>query len=156
MNDIRTFKKEAINKITNSYIKHLESITQDAETLERCHEDNPELVKSIYRMSTIDMCIKYESFTAEIIQKLTKWSIEYNRPWAYTRKAAKILNINIDKEYKHAHKIWDYYNALKHVNNKTRFNKLKIKKELRLDNNRITLEITHKALNQLLNKFIIK
>lgn len=140
--------------IVQEYIKEINSDFEISKQIANAVNRDKNLIETINNSTIISMCIKYEAFTSDLMSKIRRRQVTYNHPWSYTRAIAKILNVDISRQYKVAHDVWDYYNTLKHVNHATKVEELKIKKEYNINNSWDALRFVHNALIELLNCFL--
>lgn len=142
------------NTIVRSYIN---GIKQDFELskqiIKHMGTENRDIVEFVNNSTVIAMCIKYETFTTDLLSHIKNRQMSYNHPWANSRVIAKKMNINIDREYKNAHDAWDYYNSLKHVNSHSKLEAQKFTDEHNLQSSWDALKFTYHALIELLEKF---
>lgn len=139
--------------------KYLDEINKDLEyskiLIKHTGHDDPDLVTFVNDSTIISICIKYESFTSEVMKALREKDIAYNKPWAYTRYFMRILRLELDKEYELAHDAWEYYNSLKHENHKSQVEQTKFVKKHGIHNSWDALKFVHHAITDILKKFII-
>lgn len=111
-----------LEDLTEEYIKEINKDKEQADFIvSKVGKFDRELVDDIYDSALLRMCIKFESWTADAYQRIISHeNVKYNHPWAYTRMFASTLELDIHEEYEYAHDLWEIYNALKHVNYKTR------------------------------------
>ena len=102
--------------------------------------------------SIIGMCIKYETLTADLEEQIFNREPKYNHPWSNTREISKKLRVNITKEYAIAHDAWDLYNTLKHVNDKTEVEQVKLFKKYKLNGIQEAAIFVRNALINLIDK----
>lgn len=137
--------------------KYLEEINKDFEyskiIIQSVGKEDEELVEFVNDSAIISMCIKYESFTSEVMYALKEKDIAYNKPWQYTRYFMRIFKMDIDQEYDLAHDAWEYYNSIKHENHKSRVESTKFIKKHNIKNSWDALRFSHNAIILLLSKF---
>lgn len=138
--------------------KYLNEINKDLEyskiLINHTGHNDPELVTFVNDSTIISICIKYESFTSEVMTALREKDIAYNKPWAYTRYFMRILKLDLEKEYELAHDAWEYYNSLKHENHKSQVEQTKFVKKHGVRNSWDALKFVHQAISKILIKFI--
>lgn len=109
-----------VNNIIDTYINELKVVLEDSLYLVSLVEFDERLQKVIFNNAIMNMCIKYESFTSDVYEIISKDLVSYNKPWQYTRDIYKHFYIYDFREYDDARAIWKYYNALKHSNDITK------------------------------------
>ena len=141
-----------IIKLIDEHSKDIVKQYKIAKQIEMKFLDNEEIVEDTYNSSIIDMCIRFESFTSDLYEIISGREPRYNHPWANIRMIASKMSIDIKKEYKVAHDMWDYYNTLKHINSKMNIEKLKLVKEYEIKNAKDAANKVLAALKKLLLK----
>lgn len=146
-----------LEDLTEEYIKEINKDKEQADyIISKVGKFDQELVDDIYDSALLRMCIKYESWTADAYQRIISHeNIKYNHPWAYTRMFAHALDLDIHEEYAYAHDLWEIYNALKHVNYKTRLISNKIADKYNLKTAQDRMYAMRDALVSLLSRFKI-
>lgn len=146
-----------LEDLTKEYIKEINKDKEQADYIvSKVGRFDQELVDDIYDSALLRMCIKYESWTADAYQKIVSHeNVKYNHPWAYTRMFAHNLDIDIYREYEYAHDLWEIYNALKHVNYKTRLIANKMSEKYNLKTAQDRMNAMRDALTELLSRFLI-
>lgn len=137
------------------YLNEINKQMKMANKIDKALND-PEITNQIYISAILNMCIKYEAFIADYNEKLFGGTPQYNHPWSNTRNIAKKLKININKEYILAHDLWEYYNALKHINLKTQKDKKELDNKYVFKNSKEAAEFICLSLTNLVKKFIKK
>lgn len=142
-------------RLIDTYIKEMNHEIAEADyIISKIGKFDQDLVDDIYDSALIKVCIKYEAFTADAYQMLISGDqVSYNHPWSYTRQIAEVLGIDIHKEYEIAHDAWEIYNALKHINFKTKSQALKFTNKYNLRTSRERTIFITDALVNLLYKF---
>lgn len=139
--------------------KYLDEIDKDLEyskiLVQHTGHSNPDLVTFVNDSTIISICIKYESFTSEVMYAIKEKNIAYNKPWAYTRYFMRIFKMDLDKEYELAHDAWEYYNSLKHENHKSQVEQTKFVKKHGIKNSWDALRFVHQSISKILEKFVV-
>lgn len=109
-----------VTEIVNQYLSEFETIYNDTLYIVSLVEFDKRLQETVFNNGIMNLCIKYESFTSDVYEIISRDQVSYNKPWQYTRDIYKYFYINDFKEYDDARAIWKYYNALKHSNDVTK------------------------------------
>lgn len=146
-----------LHELVDEYVKEINKDKEQADyIISKVGKFDQELVDDIYDSATLRMCIKYEAFTADAYQQIIDFkNVKYNHPWAYTRLFAHELRLDIHEEYQVANDLWELYNALKHVNYKTRLEASKIAEKYNIFTAQDRMNAIREALVNLLLRFRI-
>ncbi len=145
--------KELINQFLNKLNREYEQTNYLVSLIKTNDQD---LIDDTYNGAIISMCIKYESLTVDLYSDLFKEkNVIYNRPWYYTRKIVNKLHVNLGSEYYVARDLWTYYDALKHINIRTKEKLHHLADHYQLSDTKSAHEFTYKTLINLINSFKI-
>lgn len=146
--------KRNLNNIIDDYIRDINKTKNSIEKLVIFADHEDEIPSNeIYTYGILGMCIRFESFCADAFAFwFPQKPVKYNHPWFHIRELAKALKVDITDEYTIAHRMWELYNSLKHINYVTENDKHKVMVHFKLNNLKEVFYFFEKAIINLMNK----